>query len=187
MASSSSHPNHLDLNVAPNTTRDTKVWRPSFVSQNRHLTVNDSVMMNDATVVIVARNFLIPMDEMLLSVKSDEEAIDDLMASSIQSAASVSNMADCLRARANEVQELTTENSSLQRMLHESQQEVEKLKEENNALLKLVSSYSIDTLRRLDILQVSNEKILGDHEWLMAKLKRRRPLPSKASKHNIIL
>ncbi|CAL9006740.1 unnamed protein product, partial [Prunus brigantina] len=48
----------------------------------------------------------------------------------VTSAASVSNLADRLRARANEVQELTTENSSLQRMLHESQQEVEKLKEE---------------------------------------------------------
>ncbi|CAL9018755.1 unnamed protein product [Prunus brigantina] len=59
-------------------------------------------------------------------------------------------MANRLRARTNEVQELTTENSSLQRMLHESQHEV------------------------------SNEKILGDHERLMAKLKRRRSLPSEA-------
>ncbi|BBG96927.1 receptor kinase 3 [Prunus dulcis] len=80
------------------------------------------------------------------------------MASSIQSAASVSNLADRLRVRANEVQKLTTENSSLQRMLHESQQEVEKLKGENNSLLKLVSSYSVDTLRRLDMLQVSNKE-----------------------------
>ncbi|CAL9013887.1 unnamed protein product [Prunus brigantina] len=182
MASSSSRPNHFDLNVDPKTTGDAKVWQPSFVSQNRHLTVNDSVMMNDSTAVTVARNFLLPMDEMLLGVRSDEEAIDDSMAYSIQSAASVSNLADRLRARANEVQELTTENSSLQRMLHESQQEVEKLKEENNALLKLVSSYSVDTLRRLDMLQVSNEKILEDHERLMSKLKRRRHIPSEASR-----
>ncbi|CAL9010763.1 unnamed protein product [Prunus brigantina] len=182
MASSSSRPSHFDLNVDPKTTRDAKVWQPSFVSQNRHLTVNDSVMMNDSTAVTVARNFLLPMDEMLLGVRSDEEAIDDSMAYSIQSAASVSNLADRLRARANEVQELTTENSSLQRMLHESQQEVEKLKEENNALLKLVSSYSVDTLRRLDMLQVSNEKILEDHERLMSKLKRCRHIPSEASR-----
>ena len=182
MASSSSCPNYFNLNDAPTTTSDAKVWRPSFVSQNRHLTVNDSVMMNDATAVTVARNFIIPMDEMLLTGRSEEEAINDSMASSIQSAASVSNMADRLRARANEVQKLTTENSSLQRMLHESQQEVEKLKGENNALLKLVNSYFVDTLRRLDMLQVSNERILGDHERLMAKLKRRRPLPSEASR-----
>ncbi|CAL2230844.1 unnamed protein product [Prunus armeniaca] len=139
-------------------------------------------MMNDTTAVIVARNFLTPMDEILLTGRSDEEAIDDSMAFSIQSAASISNMVDRLRARANKIQELNTENSSLQRMFHESQQEVEKLKEENKALLKLVSSYSIDTRTRLDMLQISNEKILGDHERLMAKLKRRRPLPSEASR-----
>ncbi|CAL2243752.1 unnamed protein product [Prunus armeniaca] len=85
-------------------------------------------MMNDTTTVIVAKNFLTPIDEILLTGRSNEEAINDSMAFSIQSAASVSNMADRLRARANKIQELNTENSSLQRMLHESQQEVEKLK-----------------------------------------------------------
>ncbi|CAL2231619.1 unnamed protein product [Prunus armeniaca] len=127
MASSSSPPKHLDLNVAPKTTRDAKVWHPSFLSQNHHITVNDSVMMNDTTAVIVAMNFLTPMDEILLTVRSDEEAIDDSMAFSIHNAASVSNMTDRLRTRANKIQELNTENSSLQRMLHESQQEVENL------------------------------------------------------------
>lgn len=67
MASSSSRPNRLDQNAAPNTVSDAQVWRPSFVSQNRHLTTNDSVMMNDATAVTVARNFLLPMDEILLT------------------------------------------------------------------------------------------------------------------------
>ena len=182
MASSSSCPNHFNLNDVPTTVSDATVWRPSFVSQNRHLTVKDSVMMNDATAVIVAKNFLTPMDELLMTGRSEEEAMDDSMAFSIQCAVSVSNMADRLRARANEVQQLSTENSSLQRRLHESQQEVEKLKGENNSLLKLVSSYSDDTLRRLNMLQVSNERILEDHERIMARLKRRRPIPSEASR-----
>ncbi|CAL2269913.1 unnamed protein product [Prunus armeniaca] len=123
------------------------------------------MMMNDTTVVIVARNSFTPMDEILLTGRSNEEAIDDSMAFSIQSVVYVSNMVYHLRARANEIQDLNIENLSLQRMLHESQQEVEKLKEENKALLKLIS----------------NEKILGDHERLMAKLKRLRPLTSEAS------
>ncbi|CAL8995224.1 unnamed protein product [Prunus brigantina] len=87
-------------------------------------------MKNDTTTVIVVRNFLTPIDEILLTGRSDEEAIDDSMAFSIQSATSVSSMADRLGARAN----------------------------------------------------ICNEKILGDHERLMAKLKRRRPLPSEASR-----
>ncbi|CAL2242185.1 unnamed protein product [Prunus armeniaca] len=167
MASSSSPPKHLDLNIAPKITSNAKVWRPSFVSQNRHLMVNDSVMMNDMTDVIVARNFHTPMDEILLTGMSDEEAIDDSMTFSIPSAAFVSNMVDCLCARANEIQELNTKNWSIQRMIHESQQEVEKLKEENKVMLKLVSSYSIDMQTRLDMLQIFKENILGDHKRLI--------------------
>ncbi|CAL9001843.1 unnamed protein product [Prunus brigantina] len=91
-------------------------------------------------------------------------------------------MTDRLRGRANEIQVLNTENSSLRRKLHESQQEVEKLKEENKALLELVSSYSIDTQTRLDMLQITNEKILGDHEKLMTKFKSRRSFPSEVSR-----
>ncbi|CAL9004386.1 unnamed protein product [Prunus brigantina] len=94
------------------------------------------------------------MDEILLTGRFDKETIDDSMAFSIQSAASISNMADRLRARVNEIQELNTENSS----------------------------YYIDMRTRLDILQISNEKILEDHERLMAKFKSRRPLPSEASR-----
>ncbi|CAL8136551.1 unnamed protein product [Prunus armeniaca] len=106
------------------------------------------------------------MDEILLSGKSDEEAIDDSMTFSIQSAASISNMAYHLLARINKIQELNTENSSLRRMLYDSQQEVENLKKENSTLLKLIS----------------NEKILEDQERLMAKLKRCRFLSLGTSK-----
>ncbi|CAL8994446.1 unnamed protein product [Prunus brigantina] len=83
MASSSSPLKHLNLNVAPKTTCDAKVWGPSFLSQNLHLMVNDYVMMKDTTVVIVAMNFITPMDEILLTGRSDKEAIDDSMAFSI--------------------------------------------------------------------------------------------------------
>ncbi|CAL8089741.1 unnamed protein product [Prunus armeniaca] len=145
MASFSSSPKYLDLNVAPKTTRDVKVWHPSFVSQNRHRTIDDSMMMNDTTVVIVARNFLTHMDEILLTRRSNEEAIDD----------SIWLLA--FRVLLLFLGWLI-------------------------ALLKLVSSYSIDKQTRVDKLQISNEKILGDHERLKAKLKRRHPLPLEASR-----
>ncbi|CAL2253304.1 unnamed protein product [Prunus armeniaca] len=87
-----------------------------------------------------------PLYPKIIISQSDEEAIDDSMAFSIQSVASVSNMADRLHARSNEIQELNTEHSSIRRTRHESQQE-----------------------------------ILGNHERLMAKLKRCRPLPLEAS------
>ena len=113
MASSSSSPNCFGLKVVPKTTRDAQIWHPSFVSENRHLMVNDSVMMNDTTAIIVARNFITPMDEILLTGRSDKEAIDDSISFSIQSAASISNLADRLLAKSKEIKELLTENSSL--------------------------------------------------------------------------
>ncbi|CAL9002018.1 unnamed protein product [Prunus brigantina] len=103
------------------------------------------------------------MDEILLTGRSDEEAIDDSMAFSIQSDASVSNMADCLSAIANKIHELNIEDLSIRRMLHESH------------------SYYINT-HTFVMLQISNEKILEDQERLMAKLKRHCSLSPEASR-----
>ncbi|CAL8097638.1 unnamed protein product [Prunus armeniaca] len=70
--------------------------------------------------LVTPKSCVHPLYPKIVISRSNEEAIDDLMAFSIQSVASVSSMADCLRARANEIQKLNTENSSIQRMLHES-------------------------------------------------------------------
>ena len=70
-----------------------EVWHhPSFQSQNGSITVNDSVMMNDTTTTVVAVGIINPQDEMLLADRTDTQAINDLLAFTIQCAASVSNM-----------------------------------------------------------------------------------------------
>ncbi|KAM1569445.1 hypothetical protein ACFX10_034566 [Malus domestica] len=43
------------------------IWRPSFLSPTGPLTVGDSVMKNDMTIVVVAKNLLTPKDNRLLS------------------------------------------------------------------------------------------------------------------------
>ncbi|KAM1056922.1 hypothetical protein ACFX2A_030929 [Malus domestica] len=69
------------------------IWRPSFLSSTGHLTVGDSVMKNDMTTAVVAKNLLTPEDNRLLSKRSDELAVKDSLALSVQCACSVSNMA----------------------------------------------------------------------------------------------
>ncbi|KAM1104697.1 hypothetical protein ACFX13_013321 [Malus domestica] len=59
------------------------IWRPSFLSLIGHLTVGDSVMKNDMTATMVARNILIPKDNRLLSKRSDELAVNDSLAFSV--------------------------------------------------------------------------------------------------------
>ncbi|KAM1566670.1 hypothetical protein ACFX11_045919 [Malus domestica] len=69
------------------------IWRPSFISPTGPLTVGDSVMKNDMTVAVVARNLVTPKDNRLLAKRSDELAVKDSLALSVQCACSVSNMA----------------------------------------------------------------------------------------------
>ncbi|KAM1748155.1 hypothetical protein ACFX12_009176 [Malus domestica] len=51
------------------------IWRPSFLSPTGHFTVRDSVMKNDMTATVVARNLLIPKYNRLLSKRFDELAV----------------------------------------------------------------------------------------------------------------
>ena len=68
------------------------IWRPSFLFSNGPLTVEDFVMRDATTATVVARNLLTHRDNRLLSRRSDELAIQDFLAFSVQCAGSVSNM-----------------------------------------------------------------------------------------------
>ncbi|KAM2660032.1 hypothetical protein EV2_022508 [Malus domestica] len=100
------------------------IWHLSFLSPTGLLTVRDSVMKNDMTAAVVARNLLIPKDNRLLSKRSDELAVKDYSALSVQCAGSVSNMAQRLFARTRQVESLAAEVISLK-------QEIRGLKNEN--------------------------------------------------------
>ncbi|CAN6678247.1 unnamed protein product [Malus baccata var. baccata] len=60
------------------------IWRTCFLSPTGPLTVGDSVMKNDMTAAVVARNLLTPKDNRLFSKRSDELAIKDSLALSVQ-------------------------------------------------------------------------------------------------------
>ncbi|KAM1873762.1 hypothetical protein ACFX13_007562 [Malus domestica] len=80
------------------------IWHQSFLSPSGHLTVGDSVMKNNMTAAVVARNLLTPKDNRLLSKRSDELAVKDSLALSVQCAGSVYNMAQRLFARTRQVE-----------------------------------------------------------------------------------
>ncbi|KAM1205710.1 hypothetical protein ACFX2I_006499 [Malus domestica] len=82
------------------------IWRPSFLSPTGPLTVADSMMKNDMTAAVVAMNLLTPKDNRLLSKRSDELAVKDSLALSVQCAGSVSNMAQRLFAQTRQVESL---------------------------------------------------------------------------------
>ncbi|KAM2122505.1 hypothetical protein ACFX1Q_020172 [Malus domestica] len=89
------------------------IWCPSFISPTGHFTIGYSVMKNDMTVAVVARNLVTPKDNRLLAKRSDELAVKDFLALSVQCAGSVSNMAQRLFARTRQVESLAVEVMSL--------------------------------------------------------------------------
>ncbi|KAM2245635.1 hypothetical protein ACFXTI_006551 [Malus domestica] len=116
----------FDLNfgeVAAMPSQD-NIWRPSFLSHTHPLTVGDSVMKNDMTAAVVAKNLLTPKDNRLFSKRSDELAVKDSLALSVQCAGSVSNMAQRLSVRTRQVESLAAEVISLK-------QKIRGLKHEN--------------------------------------------------------
>ncbi|KAM1181843.1 hypothetical protein ACFX19_000406 [Malus domestica] len=106
---------HFDLNFGEEVAMPSQdnIWRPSFLSPTSPLTVVDSVMKNDMTVMVVARNLLTPKDNILLSKRSDELTAKDSLALSVQCAGSVSNMAQRLFSRTRQVESLATKVISL--------------------------------------------------------------------------
>ncbi|KAM1579563.1 hypothetical protein ACFX1Z_040993 [Malus domestica] len=116
----------LDLNLGEEAVPPSpdNIWRPSFISPTGPLTVGDSVMKNDMTAAVVARNLVTPKDNKLLSKRSDELAVKDSPALSVQCASSVSNMVQRLFARTRQVESLAAEVMNLK-------QEIRELKHEN--------------------------------------------------------
>ncbi|CAN6726173.1 unnamed protein product [Malus baccata var. baccata] len=148
------------------------IWRPSFLSPTGPLTVRDSVMKNDMTAAVVARNLLTPKDNRLLSKRSDELAVKDSLALSVQCAGSVFNMAQRLFARTRQVESLVAEVISLK-------QEIKWPKHENKQLHRLAHNYATNIKMKLDQLQESDGQILLDHQRFVG-LFQRHLLPSSS-------
>ncbi|KAM1088037.1 hypothetical protein ACFX2B_013369 [Malus domestica] len=147
------------------------IWRPSL-SLTGPLTIRDFVMKNDMTATVVARKLLTPKDNKLLSKWSDELAVKDSLALSVQCAGSVSNMAQRLFARTCQVELLAAEVISLK-------QEIRWLKHENKQLHRLAYDYATNMKRKLDQLQESDGQILLDHHRFVG-LFQRHLLPSSS-------
>ncbi|KAM1055593.1 hypothetical protein TB1_028504 [Malus domestica] len=129
-------------------------------------------MKNDMTVAVVAKNLLTPKDNRLLSKRSDELAVKNSLALSVQCAGSVSNMAQRLFARTRQVESLAAEVISLK-------QEIRWLKHENKQLRRLAHDYVTNMKRKLDQLQESDGQILLDHQRFVG-LFQRHLLPSSS-------
>ncbi|CAN6712113.1 unnamed protein product [Malus baccata var. baccata] len=163
----------FDLNIGEEAAPPSpdNVWRPSFISPTGPLTVGDSVMKNDMTAAVVARNLVTPRDNRLLARRSDELAVKESLALSVQCAGSVSNMAQRLYARTRHVESLVAEIQSLK-------QEIKGLKHENKELHKLAHSYATSMKRKIDQMHDTDGQILLDHRRFVGLFQQHLPSSS---------
>ncbi|CAN6695211.1 unnamed protein product [Malus baccata var. baccata] len=165
---------HLNLGEEAVPPSRDNIWRPSFISPTGPLTVGDSMMKNDMTAAVVARNLVTPKDNILLAKRSDELAVKDSLALSVQCAGSVSNMAQRLFARTRQVESLAAEVMSLK-------QEIRGLKHENKQLHRLAHNYATNMKRKIDQMQESDGQILLDHQRFVGLFQQHLPSSSGAA------
>ncbi|KAM2449542.1 hypothetical protein PS1_019637 [Malus domestica] len=130
-------------------------------------------MKKDLTAAVVARNLVTPKDNRLFSRRSDELAVKESLALSVQCAGSVSNMAQRLFARTRQVESLAAEVISLK-------QEIRGLKHENKQLHKLAHNCAINMKRKIDQMQEYDGQILLDHRRFMGLFQQHLPSSSGA-------
>jgi chromosome segregation ATPase len=75
------------------------VWRTTFKVNGRPVTIEDIVMDNEDTAVAVARDMILPRDEIMLAARTDIEAVNQSLALSVRATSSFVNIAERLHAR----------------------------------------------------------------------------------------
>ncbi|KAM2928637.1 hypothetical protein COP2_035872 [Malus domestica] len=170
---------HFNLNLSEEAAMPSQdnIWRPSFISSTGPLTVGDSVMKNDMTAAVVARNLVTPEDNRLLSKMSDELAVKDFLDLSVQCAGSLCNMAQRLFARTHQVESLAAEVMNLK-------QEIRGLKHENKQFHRLAHNYATNMKRKIDQMQESDGQILLDHQRFVGLFQKQFPSSSRAVPSN---
>ncbi|KAL6280569.1 hypothetical protein ACE6H2_017450 [Prunus campanulata] len=189
----SSYPFSLDLNLAPPTqTRGqavAPVWMPYFASARGHVTVNDSILLDNDVALGVARNLVTPKDIRVLGARDDNQVVSDGLALSVQSTTTVASMGHRLIAKSHEVEvlrgQLAAERSMVEecqsiikslkteraRILEVNRHQLEALREENKNLSKMVSVYAHDMRKQLEDLDRPGKRKKTDRESGYAQAK----------------
>lgn len=110
-------------------------WRPHFVTSKGVITINDSVILDNEVVVGIARSLPTPKDMIVTDKKTENKAVDDTIALSIQGAASLANLGQRLWSKSQEVEMLTSQLAMLQKMLSEAHCRIQNLSKQKNEVI----------------------------------------------------
>jgi hypothetical protein len=146
------------------------VWQPNFTSENYPITIHDSVILHDSTVVAMAISLATPRDQALLADRSDFDAINNSLAYIIQGVVSTSDLARRLYVGNEEMKILRNQIGVSQQLLKSYKQKHMELKQENTKLKKLVLSYAEDLGPNVLEMERNTEHFQRQHEKIQANV-----------------
>ncbi|CAL2240265.1 unnamed protein product [Prunus armeniaca] len=134
----SSFPSSLDLNLSLPTHTWAQgvapVWAPYFASTRGPVTVNDSILLDNEVPIGVARSLVTPRDVRVLESKDDNWLVSEVVALSVQTAASIVSVGHRLISKTHEVQFLRAQLLAEQNFVDEYQDENKRLKKERTRM-----------------------------------------------------
>ncbi|CAL2258478.1 unnamed protein product [Prunus armeniaca] len=139
---------------------------PYFASSRGPVTVNDSLLLDNDVAVGIVRCLVTPRNVHVLGTRDDNRVVSDVMALSMQSAASVASVGHHLIAKSHEMS-LKRERTKTAKV---NRRQLEILQEENQKLSKMVDFYSQDMQKQLEALDRPSRK-QQDHDTSYAQAK----------------
>ncbi|KAI5354213.1 hypothetical protein L3X38_007108 [Prunus dulcis] len=82
---------------------------PYFASSQGPVTINDSLHLDNDVAIGVARSLVTPRDVLVLGRRDDNQVVSDVMALSVQSAASIASVGHRLIVKSHEEQVLRSQ------------------------------------------------------------------------------
>ena len=138
MSSSSSNANP---NLVP--VVEPVVWRTTFKVNGRPITIKDTIIENEDIVVAVARDMILPRDEIILAARIDIEAADQSLALSIRATSSLVNLVERLHAKRLElntqIPELHHQIENLRKRLYDERRHRNDLERRNQSSMRVLT------------------------------------------------
>lgn len=167
------------VHIPERNTQFPRVWLPKFYSDTGLVTVEDSAMLDKKVAISIGQSILTPKDQIILSHRSDLQAVKDSLVLTTQAAASVSNLGQRVLAREQEVdhlkryietqkQEMITIRNANKALTREK----EKLVKENGTLTTLLANYSVDMKEKFQTLQTTGETLRVEQQKLIDEVER---------------
>jgi len=152
----------LDLNSRKfvSVTPEVETWRPTFHIGTQPITITDSAMVNTFAAAGLAKGLATPRDRVFLARRTDTEIVHDCLALGTQSILSVTNMAQRLLARDQEIATLRTQIVTKHQVIKEAKETISVLQKQNDEFVRVLAQYSDRAAGNVKVIEELKDRLI---------------------------